>query len=174
MSGAILKCGRDRPSVSPATLLVSIWLAGLVCGTAISYLCRVHLSSLAALIYPLFFSLRCKILFALLPFLLSAFAVSFSRPAWLLLICGMKATLFSFCCVILCLCYGQAGWLARWIFLFFDVCSLPLLFFYWLRNIGIRSGKRWAEHMLLFLALVFLILIDYRIVTPYAAKFGII
>ena len=173
LSGAIHKREPDRPIVSPATLLVCIWLAGMLFGIAISFLCRTHLMSVLPLICPVFFRVHHKIFLALLPFLLSAFAVHFSNPAWLFWICGIKSTLFSFCCVVLCLCYGQAGWLARWIFLFLDVCSLPLLFFYWLRNLRNRRGSCWYEHIILLLALIALILLDYRIVTPYGAKFGI-
>ena len=173
LSGAIHKREGDRLFSSPATFLVYIWLAGMMFGILLCFLFRAYLLSLFTLIYPIFFAVHCKILFVLLPFLLSAFAVSFSRPAWLLVICGIKATVFSSCCVILCGGYGQAGWLACWIFLFFDVCSLPLLFFYWLHNLSFHSSRRWFEHIVFFFALMVLILIDYRIVTPYATKFGI-
>ena len=165
---------RDRPFLSSSTLLVYIWLLGIISGTVIALLCRAGLSLLLVAIYPVIFSLPCKLILSFLPFLLSAFAVYFSRPAWLFLICGTKAALFSFRCAILCLYYGQAGWLARWIFLFSEVCSLPLLLFYCLRSFGPNRGWRWFEHIIFFLVLVVLILIDYRIVTPYAGKFGII
>lgn len=174
MSGAIHKHEGNRSGISSATLLVYIWLAGMLFGTLISILCREHLTSWLPLIYPVFGSVHCKIFFPLLPFLLSAFAVSFSRSAWLFWLCGIKSTLFSACCVNLCLLYGQAGWLARWIFLFFDVCSLPLLFFYWLRNLGTHRDRHWYGRIVFYLVLLVLILIDYRIVAPYAAKFGII
>ena len=159
-------------SVTSNKLLVYIWLLGLLLGSGLSFLCRDYLISILPKIFPYFLSVPLKSWLTLLPFFLSVAAAYFSRPICLFYLCGIKAIWFAACCFLLCLCYGRSGWLARWLFLFFDVCSLPLLFFYWLRLL--KNFREWTiyEHLILLLPLVALISIDYRIMTPYAAKFG--
>jgi len=168
------KSNLDNLHRSLASVLIHIWLAGLLFGTVLSIFSRDYLSTMLSVIYPLFFSVPQRFLLTLLPFLLSAVAVSFSHPRWLFYLCGIKAVWFATGCYLMCLSYGSAGWLARWLFMFCDVSSLPLLFFYWLRLLCVPRKKRIYEQILFFAPLVTLIIIDYRIVTPYAAKFGFI
>lgn len=81
---------------------------------------------------------------AVLPFLLSAFAVRLSEPWLLLIISAFKAFSFSFCACGVSLAFGQSSWLVRFLFLFSDLCVIPLLYFYWVRHIrGGRSTVRW-------------------------------
>lgn len=174
MSSVMYKSEPKRPSLATSTLLSYIWLTGLLFGTAVSFFIRDYLTAFLSIFSPTFFSVPGKFLIALLPFLLSAFAVSFSHHVWLFWICGIKAVCFSICCFLFCLCYGQAGWLARWMFMFSDVCSLPFLFFYWLRHLGTHGDRSFYKHIIFWLPVVALVIIDYRIVTPYAVKFGII
>ena len=103
----------------------------------------------------------------MLPFLLSAFAVTFSEPWLLLLISTLKAFSFSFCAWGVCLTFGQSGWLVLILFLFSDIALIPLLYFYWLRHIkGTIPPSFWE--LPLFLAIALLIgSIDYRFVSPF-------
>lgn len=174
LSVALYKNDPNKRFFTPCICCVTLWLSGLLVGTAISYVCRKTLILHLTEIYVLFFCGHRRILFCLLPFLLSALAVYFSHPGHLYWICGGKAILLAVNCCILCLQYGQAAWLARWMFGFFDACSVPVLFYYWLRNLynGHRKGN--LESIILLLILIALLFIDYRIISPYASRFGII
>lgn len=115
-------------------ILAFFWFSGLLLGLLVTIyagdsflpmmrtavLCRVSISGL---------------LFAiLLPFLLSALAVFASQP-WLIgLIAFSKSFLFMLLAAGVSLAYGTGGWLVRILFMFGDICSLPLLWFFWLRR----------------------------------------
>lgn len=77
-----------------------------------------------------------------LPFLFSVFAVYISFPLLLTLICFSRAFLYAYiACGIQC-CFGDAGWLVRWLLLFSDTLSIPVLYLYWQRHIsGCRSFR---------------------------------
>lgn len=174
MNGAICKTNRIRSSRVSILLLSYFWLIGLFFGTAISFVGREYLIRLMPVLQPVLRSGHLRIALVLVPFLLSAFAVCFSRPVWLLWICGLKAFSFIICCLILCLRYGQATWLARWLYMFSDVCSLPLLLFFGQYSFNAKRERLPYACIVLFLALVLLIIVDYRIVTPFSSRFGII
>ena len=173
MSGAINNCERDLRKCSSASLLTSIWLGGLLTGTVLTFLSLEHMSVLSAFICQSFFTMPRKFLTGILPFLLSAIAVYFSRPGWVYCICGIKAVLFAACSVLICNYYGQAGWLACGLFMFFDIYSLPLLFFYWLWILSDRRDRNIRVSMIFLIPILVLIFLDYRIVDPYASKFGL-
>lgn len=171
MSGAIYKCYNKQPFVTSESLLLYIWMSGLLIGIVLTLFCGDYCYSLFG---TFLFStgIHERVLFAILPFLLSALAVTFLHPAWLYLICGLKATIFMVCCLTLCMKFGQAGWIARWLFMFTDACSAPIFLFYCLRNVSNCRRKCWYEYTLLLVFLIGILIVDYRIVSPYAAKFG--
>lgn len=172
MSSSIQK--RDCVSRNKAALLGCFWLVGIFFGTSIFFFGFPLLSTVLPSICSLFFGEKRNLLFTILPFLLSAFAVSFRHQSWLFLICCIKATLSSFNYGILCLYYGQAGWIARWIFSFADICSMPLLFFYWLRNLSPSGRTYWQDHIVICIVLIVFLWIDYRFISPFGAKIGIL
>jgi hypothetical protein len=164
--------GRNWTPVKPSTLLSWIWLFGLLLGFAVAFVSRDNITPLLSKVVPVIVSVPVKLLILSLPFLLSAFAVSIDRYGWLLLICGVKAFCFSFSCFLICLCYGQAGWLACGLFLFGELSSLPCLFFYWLRHLSIKGGDPMHIRVIIFILVAVFVIIDYRILSPYAEKFG--
>lgn len=174
MSGVICKHERYSSRLSPSALLSWVWLVGLLIGLMGSFVGRDNFATVFSGFNPVTVSAPRKLFITLLPFLLSVLTVSFIHRSWLYLICGAKAVCFAICCFLLCLCYGQAGWLACFLFMFFDVCSLPCLFFYWMRQLCTQDGTGRFQHIIFFLIIAVLAIIDYRIVTPYAAKFGFI
>lgn len=173
MNGAFLKSGRKRLCVS-SMWLSWIWLAGLLLGSVATFFFRIFISSLLPALMRIYCSVPIKLLFTLLPFLLSAFVVYSSHFGWVFLICGAKAVCFAICSSVLCLHYGQAGWLARWLLMFSDVCTLPLLFLYWTQSVTGGETFTWRKHVIFMLAIMLFTIVDYRIVTPYAVKFVII
>ncbi|MBQ7415636.1 MAG: hypothetical protein IJW14_01200 [Oscillospiraceae bacterium] len=103
----------------------------------------------------------------LLPFLLSAFAVSLSEPWLLLIISTCKAFSFAFCAFGVSLAFGPSGWLVRFLFLFSDLCLIPLLYLYWLRHIrGECRHIPWELPLCLSAALA-VGMVDYWFISPF-------
>lgn len=102
----------------------------------------------------------------LLPFSFSAFAVYFSSPRALYVICFFKTALYFFLsCAVTC-SFGGAGWMIRLLFLFSDICFLVLLYWYWMRHI---SGDRMFSigECVAFLGAAGLVSgVDYFMITP--------
>lgn len=71
---------------------------------------------------------------SILPFLISAFAVSLSQPFLLLLQAFLKMLCFGFCSVCVINAFGSYGWLVRLLFLFTDFIIIPLLCWLWIRS----------------------------------------
>ena len=103
----------------------------------------------------------------LLPFLLSAYAVSLSEPWLLLIISALKAFGFSFCASGVSLAFGQSSWLVRFLFLFSDHCLIPVLYLYLLRHIrGHTELKAWEFPVCIGSALL-VGTIDYCLIAPF-------
>lgn len=80
----------------------------------------------------------------LLPFLLSALAVFFSKPKLIFAIAFLKAFNFAFISAGVFAAFGCGGWLVRWLLMFSDCLTMPLLWLYWLRNaFGCRAFRIW-------------------------------
>lgn len=103
----------------------------------------------------------------LLPFLLSAYAVSLSEPWLLLIISALKAFGFSYCACGVSLAFGQSSWLVRFLFLFSDHCLIPVLYLYWLRHIhGQTKAAVWELPACIGAALL-VGSIDYCLIAPF-------
>lgn len=103
----------------------------------------------------------------LLPFLLSAYAVSLSEPWLLLIISALKAFGFSYCACGVSLAFGQSSWLVRFLFLFSDHCLIPVLYLYWLRHIhGQTKTSVWELPACIGAALL-VGSIDYCLIAPF-------
>lgn len=103
----------------------------------------------------------------LLPFLLSAFAVYLHEPWLLLIISAFKAFSFGFCAFGVSLAFGQSSWLVRFLFLFSDLCLVPVLYVYWLRHIHTDAvSHRWELPGCLGMALL-IGWIDYSFIAPF-------
>ena len=102
-----------------------------------------------------------------LPFLFSAYAVYFAEP-WLLLIVSIfKAFSFAFCSFGLCLAFGQCSWLVRFLYLFSDVFSIPVLYCFWLRNISGRTRSSRRECIVFGIITLVIGCIDYWLISPF-------
>ena len=104
---------------------------------------------------------------AFLPFLISAYAISLSEPWILLIFSTCKAYSFSLCLCATGLAFGQSSWLVRLLFLFSDLCLIPVLYLYWLRHIsGTNPTRRWELPACLCIAAV-ISGIDYYFIAPF-------
>ncbi len=129
---------------SSTVILAFCFLSGLISGLLLFRQAAFSVSLMRSALCSdvSIFRLLCVIL---LPFLFSAFAVYFSKPRVLYLIAFLKAFLFAFVSAGITLAFGSAGWLVRWLVMFSDCLSLPLLWLYWQRNVSGQQGFRLAE-----------------------------
>ena len=74
-----------------------------------------------------------------LPVLLSGFAVYIGKPLLLIPVAFWKAFLFSCVGSGVVLAWKSAGWLMGGLALFSSFCTMPVLWWYWLRHIGGES-----------------------------------
>ena len=74
-----------------------------------------------------------------LPVLLSGFAVYIGKPFLLIPIAFWKAFCFSCAGSGVVLAWNSAGWLVGGLALFSSFCTMPVLWWYWLRHIGGNS-----------------------------------
>ncbi len=148
-------------------LLAFSWLLGMLLGIPTA------VASSSILVPMMRQSVQCSVsipgLFtaAVVPFLLSAFAVSLSEPWLLLIISTLKAFSYSFCACGVSLAFGQSSWLVRFLFLFSDHLLIPLLYLYCVRHIRCEVPHRPWE-MCGFIGTSLLIGgIDYFLVAPF-------
>lgn len=151
-------------------ILTSVWIAGLILGAFVSFVAVNALRDLFPVVLSANKSMVSVLLPTILPFLLSALAVYFSIPWLLSLICGLKAFCFGFCGLGLCIVYGQCSWLLQLLFMFTDLCTLPILLFYWLRYfMGGNRPSRFTN--ICFGSALFVICsIDRCIISPFAMR----
>lgn len=163
--GSVATYSKLWQRISPWLLALS-WLLGMTLGCISCDACREITAVLIRQSVGAVPSLIGTVSVVVLPFLLSAFAVSICEPWLLLIISTFKAFSFSFCAWGVCLAFGQSSWLVLFLFLFSDFCLVPALYFFWLRHI--RSGRfgRWGSVLLLlYVAIVFLM--DYWLIGPF-------
>jgi len=108
---------------------------------------------------------------SILPFLLSAIAVSFSIPWLIYFLSFTEAFLFSFVSLLVIFSFQPVGFLIRFLFLFGDITTLPILYFFWHKYLSSNSSYLYSG-IFLFLSYGCLIgCIDYCMVLPFGAKF---
>ena len=103
------------------------------------------------------------------PFLLSAIAIHLRQPWFILPCCFIKAFIFGFCAFAVTLAFGQSGWLVRFLFMFSDSMSVPVMYFYWLRCINGNLAKGFWFSGCCTVMLVAIGLLDYCWIAPFLA-----
>ena len=150
-------------------LLILCWSTGLLFGNAVAtnageFLVPMMRSAVSAPV-----SILGLLAAAVLPFLISAYAVSISEPWLLLIISTLKAFGFSFSACAVSLAFGQSSWLVRFLFLFSDHCVMPLLWLYWLRHISGEKAFSLQEMACFIAAAVVIGWMDYFMISPFLA-----
>lgn len=146
--------------------LAIFWTLGLVFGYTVATKISISLLMRAFTLERV--SIVGLILATILPLIISATAVRLSVPFLILPTAFIKASLFSFCACALTLVYNDAGWLARWLYIFTDSIMVIFLLRLWIRN-ALLSAKTFQKDLLICLiAASILICIDYFIVSPFS------
>lgn len=108
---------------------------------------------------------------AVVPFIFSAIAVSFSKPWLLVLLCFTRSLMFSYIVLGIAVSFGATSWLIRWIFLFSQCVSVSLEYWYWRHCISGEHGFDFIVFIFL-ISIVFLIVsLDYGVVLPFGVRF---
>lgn len=146
------------------------WLSGMLCGllfflsaksTALLWMRGAPYSSVSIVRY---------FCVALLPVLLSVFAVFLSAKLWLLLICFIEAFLFSSVSIGFRLAFGSGGWLIQTLLMFGQCISLPVLYWYWLRRLSAGADGRISETVWVLSLTILLSSIHTCVISPILAE----
>ncbi len=122
-------------------ILALCWMLGLTAGTLLYVYSSDAFVSLMRIVPMCNVSIVEATVAAVLPFLFSAFAVFLSR-SMLLLTAALKACVFAFVSMGLTYSFGEVGWLYRLLLLFSDCMMVPVLYFFWLRQLC--DGRRFC------------------------------
>lgn len=148
-------------------LLALSWVAGLLLGVCSAF------SASSFLVPMMRESIGCSVsipgllVAAFLPFLFSIYAVYLSEPWFLLIISTLKAFCFGFCACGVSLAFGHCSWLVRFLFLFTDVFSIPVLYWYWVKHIKIETKPIVQETLVCMGFVACFVAIDYCFVAPF-------
>ena len=151
-------------------LLAFSWCLGLLMGIATAHTASDKLVPLMYIATRSDVSVTGLFVSCVFPILLSACEVYFSEPWLLLPISTLKAFGFGFCSFGVSLAFGSASWLVRLLFLFSDICVIPLLFLYWIRHIGDVSGKTGRELAGCIAVATAVAATDFYVISPFLVK----
>ena len=149
-------------------ILAFCWCAGLLTGCFLAnHAGNIHSSMMRrAVSCPVSIA---SLVVLLLPFLFSAFAVYVSQYWLLVPIVFWKAMSFSRVACWITAAYGSAGWLMRFLLMFTDLFTLPLLVLFWLRYGG-KGRRLTALSALAYCAAAVSIgSVDFWIISPFLA-----
>lgn len=150
--------------------LACSWLSGLACGILVYLSAGGLLVSLMRSTVYVPVSIVGLLCVTTLPFLFSALAVFLSKPGLLLPICFGKAFLLAFVSIGIFQAFGSAGWLLRWLLLFGDCASVPVLYWFWLRYLpGTRPLCGWEAFSMLSLG-VLIGSVNYSVISPFLVR----
>ena len=160
----IFPSGSER---RPPASIASLWVFGLIFGSICAVAGRSVLTPLifsaASASAPLFQLL----LITLLPVVFS-FCAALWGEYWLLqpIIFG-KAFLFAYVASAITVTYGTAGWLVRFLLMFTDFCTLPLLLWYWIQLYTRRRSQLFASTALFLVFFLLIGVLDTHFISPF-------
>lgn len=151
-------------------ILASVWICGLLLGAVFSGFLSAELSSVMLSAVRSSVSLFGLLAVRLLPFLLSALLLYFSRSRLLYAVIFLKAFLYSYFGTSLLMTCHSAGWVLFGFLTFSDTLISPVLWFFWLRDIDAQSHASYRAHAIGAFFAVAVTCIDYTYIVPYLAR----
>ena len=124
-----------------AALLASFMLTGFLLGAWFSRSAGEDFSRAMGLLARSGVSLAGVLASMTLPLLVSALAVYVGRPLLMIPVALCKAFSFSAIACGLASAWGSAGWLVSGLAMFSSVCAMPVLCWYWLRQLDCREFR---------------------------------
>lgn len=104
----------------------------------------------------------------LLPFLVSVFIITHSKPWLAYLICGIHIFLISSSCYAILRTFGTAGWLLQGMMQFPDICLTPVLIWLFVLRLSGKCSRRVCVCCILFAVAIGMI--DYCVISPFLAN----
>jgi len=102
--------------------------------------------------------------------LFSAFAVYISQPVLLIPIAFCKAFLFSYTSIGILTAFGSAGWLIHLLFMFGDILTLPLLWYFWSKFLSDNCSHAIRCLLPILITAAFIGYTEYRVISPFLAN----
>lgn len=146
--------------------LAFFWCMGLLSGAILAqYADEIHFSLMRR-------AAACSVsivglVAVLLPFLFTAIAVNLSNCFVIFFLAFLKALLFSYHGCIISVAFGSAGWLVRYLLLFTDACTIPILLWLWIRCMDHQRVGLLRNIFICALASAAVGLIDFCVVSPF-------
>lgn len=150
-------------------LLAMLWCLGLILGVIVSSSAGEAFSSLMRLAFQSPVSIISLLTVTLLPFLLTAVAVFFSKTWFFLPICFLKAFSYGYAMHAIVLSYGTSGWLIQLIFTIIDSLTMIVLLWLWIRHIAGRQQTFRIDGTVCVAVLLTTVFIEYYLVSPFLA-----
>lgn len=153
---------------SQGLILSACWLSGLYAGYA--FFSHISASSITLMLSVAEnrMSIVGLLLSRILPFVIFAISLRYSKLFFVFTVIFLKAFSFSWCACSLTVAFGDAGWLVRWLLLFSDSCSVVLLLWFLFRN-TVNSGTSLRTDLSLCItASVAIGCVDFCFVSPFA------
>jgi len=155
----------DRPTVDAIIFCVACFL-GFVFGAV--YISQYSYSSLMRLPeYPQM-SIVTGVVISALPFLVFYICLRYSAVFMIPPIAFLRAFVFMYCYGGLSLAYGDAGWLVRYLLLFSDYFTVPLLIWYTVKRLRQNRSKKDPYIRICLLSIVVVRCIDSFVISPFA------
>lgn len=150
-------------------LLVPVWFLGLMMGTlsAAGMDLSFHTWMHRAFSQPV--SIVILLIAAVLPFLISAYAVWIKRHEILLGVLFCKAFGFAFLAFSASVTFGNAGWLLQPMICFPDIVLMPFLCWFCFRSNHRNESNLFHDHAICLFSAVCSVLIHYFVVLPFLA-----
>lgn len=149
-------------------LLILCWLIGAILGIWIFQLQRVCFVSLMRGAFGSAVSIVGLLSVIILPLSITAFAIIYSKPLILHILCLAKSALYSLCVCAIYFIYGSAGWLAQGLLLFLDNCSIILLWTLWCSSDSLHKRRMLKIFASCFVLCIGIWLFDYFAVSQFA------
>ena len=160
-------CARTAARKGMSLILAICWINGIVFGVFCYSSSPTEVTSLMHRTLSCSVSIVGLLNAALIPFLLSALFMTLSIPFMLFVLCFLKAFLFSFVSMGVLAYAGSGGWLLRYLFLFSDCVTLPVLFGYWFGFVSAPIKSRLVlTTCVVLLALAVVTILDYHVIAP--------
>ena len=146
--------------------LAFFWIFGILSGYHLWPVFQEHSSALMIAAVASRVSIVGLLFVILVPGLLSATSVHFSKSWIIYLIACVKGTCFGFSVHALLYNYGSAAWLFYILVLFSDICMLIPLFLFWIRHVN-GAKQRMSRDLLWYTVFAAIIgSIDYLWISP--------
>lgn len=105
----------------------------------------------------------------LLPFLISAFAVYFSKPQIVFCVCFIKSILMGAAVLAMLRIFGSAAWLVFLLFQFSSLCLFPVLCWFSIRHWAGNRDTLKKDFTICACTAVLILVFDYCLISPFLA-----